>query len=141
MNGEIILQVGVKALLRNPEGKYLLMHRAQREAHVPPKWDIIGGRIDAGTTLYENLQREVMEEAGLVLTSPVRLLAAQDIRTIPERHVVRLTYFGEIEGEPRLSEEHTDWRWFTMEEIEALKLDELDKFFKELLDQGLFKNL
>ncbi len=36
------LQVGVKALLRNPEGKYLLARVSQEKyPEIGPKWDIV----------------------------------------------------------------------------------------------------
>jgi len=50
------LQVGVKALLRNKEGKYLLIRRSsEKYPEVGAKWDIVGGRINPGETLLENL--------------------------------------------------------------------------------------
>ncbi len=60
------LQVGVKILLKSKEGKYLLVKRsAEKYPEVGAKWDIVGGRIDPGSSLIDNLKREVMEETGL----------------------------------------------------------------------------
>jgi len=130
------LQVGVKVLLQNPEGKYLLIRRsAEKYPEVGARWDIVGGRIDPGTTLGENLKREIKEEVGLELEDEPRLVAAQDILRIPGRHVVRLTYIGKIQGEPILDGDHTEFGWFTIDEIK--KLDNLDIYFKELLDKDL----
>lgn len=94
-----------------------------------------GGRMNPGTTLMENLAREVMEETGLVMTSTPSLVAAQDILKWTDRHVVRLTYVGEVSGNPRLSEEHTEYRWFTFDEIKTL--ENLDSYFKALLGAGI----
>ena len=132
----MILQVGVKVLLKNKEGKFLLIRRNPKKyPDVGPQWDIVGGRIEPGASLLENLKREVREEVGLELFAPVELIAAQDIIR-PDRHVVRLTYTGEIEGEPKLDEESTEFKWFTGEEIKQLKDGQLDKYFKELLETG-----
>lgn len=129
----MLLQVGVKILLKNKQGKYLLARRNPKKyPDVGASWDIIGGRINAGTPLLENLKREVKEETGLELTLPVKLVAAQDILKSAERHVVRLTYLGEIQGEPVIDEEHLEAGWFSAAEI--TNLDSLDIFFKELLD-------
>ena len=115
------LQVGVKVLLRNPEGKYLLLRRsAKKYPEAGEQWDMVGGRIDPGTTLMENLAREVREEAGLSLTGDPRLVAAQDILRVPGRHVVRLTYIGAASGVPKLSEEHDEYQWFDLAEIAAV---------------------
>ncbi|MEK7093053.1 MAG: NUDIX domain-containing protein [Patescibacteria group bacterium] len=125
------LQVGVKVLLKNSEGKYLLMRRSAYEERGVGKWDFPGGRIDIGSTLTENLKREVSEETGLELSSEPRLIAAQDLMWT-DRHVVRLTYVGEADGTVQLSEEHDEHKWFSLDELR--KLDNLDQFLKKLLD-------
>lgn len=132
------LQVGVKILLKNPGGKYLLLRRnAQKYPEVGANWDIVGGRIDPGTPLLENLKREIQEETKLDLTQEPKLIAAQDILRITGRHVVRLTYVGEISGEPILNEDHDEYKWFEISEIKSLPPDQLDVYFKELLDRNL----
>ncbi len=122
-------------LLKNREGKYLLVRRSsEKYPEVGAKWDIVGGRIDPGSTLLENLKREVREEVSLDLTGEPALVAAQDILRVPGRHVVRLTYLGAIEGEPKLDGDNTEYRWFTIEELR--QLENLDIYFKELLEKG-----
>lgn len=141
------LQVGVKILLKNSEGKYLLVRRNPKKyPEVGAKWDIVGGRIIAGASLFDNLRREIKEEVGLNFTSEAKLIAAQDIISPPlnlplkkgekeeGRHVVRLTYIGEIDGNPVIDDDHLEARWFTGEEIK--KLEPLDGYFRELIEQG-----
>lgn len=131
------LQVGVKVLLQNSEGKFLLVKRSSdKYPEVGARWDIAGGRINPGQTLMENLKREVMEETKLYMTEEPKLVAAQDILRVPGRHVVRLTYIGRADGTPRLDDDHTEFGWFSLEEIR--KLDTLDIYFRELLKKGLF---
>ncbi len=130
------LQVGVKALLRNKEGKYLLLRRSpDKYPEAGAIWDIVGGRIDPGSALIENLKREIKEETGLELNDEPKLIAAQDILRVPGRHVVRLTYTAHIDGEPQLDKDHTEFKWFTREELKTL--ENLDGYFKELLDKGI----
>lgn len=144
----MILQVGVKILLKNSEGKYLLARRNPKKyPEVGPKWDIIGGRINPGSALIENLKREIKEEVGLDYQGLPKLVAAQDI-LVPgraesaaeplqiEKHVVRLTYAGEIEGQPQIDEESLEAKWFSPEELNNVPKAELDKYFNELLEQG-----
>ena len=132
------LQVGVKVLLKNSEGKYLLLKRSpEKYPEVENPWDIVGGRIDPGISLFENLKREVKEETSLSLEKEPRLVAAQDILKVADRHVIRLTYIGDIEGEPTLDEDHSEYKWFTVDELRGL--DGLDDFFEELLDSGDIK--
>lgn len=129
----MILQVGVKALLKNSEGKYLILHRsAEKYPEVKNPWDIPGGRIDAGSPLFENLKREIKEETGLELDSEPKLIAAQDILRA-DKHVVRLTYIGEIQGEPKIESEHDDYKWLTIGELK--ELSGLDSFVSEVINK------
>ncbi|MFA6006134.1 MAG: NUDIX hydrolase [Candidatus Paceibacterota bacterium] len=128
------LQVGVKILLKNKSGRYLLIRRNPKKyPEIGPKWDIVGGRIKPGTGLVPNLKREVKEETGLILKCKPTLVAAQDILRIPERHVVRLTYQGTIVGTPKIDSESLEYKWFTKEEIFKLSQKEIDIYFKELI--------
>jgi 8-oxo-dGTP diphosphatase len=126
------LQVGVKIVLRNKEGKILLLQRnpAKYPEVKGDMLDIVGGRIDIGTPLLENLKREIFEETKLTLIEEPKLIAAQDILRA-DKHVVRLTYVGYIEGEPILDEDHVAYKWLTVEE--AKNEPGLDQYFKAIL--------
>lgn len=131
------LQVGVKAIAKNKEGKYLLLHRSpEKYPGTNGSWDIVGGRIEPGNSLKDNLIREIREEVGLELRGEPRLIAAQDI--FPKsgnRHVVRLTYLIELDGEPMLdTSENIEYRWVTIDELKSWP--DLDVYLKELLNQG-----
>ena len=127
----MILQVGVKILLKNKEDKYLLVRRSsEKYREVGAVWDIVGGRIEAGTALLENLKREIFEETKLELIGEPKLIAAQDILKL-DKHVVRLTYIGEAQGDVILDEENTEYKWFRREEL--YQIEELDAYLKEVL--------
>ena len=133
---DIKLQVGVKIFLKNKEGKFLLLKRNKdKYRDVKGEWDIPGGRINPGEKLIDNLRREVREETQLEITSLPQLIFAQDI--IPgEKHVVRLTYLGETDGEPILdTEENTEYKWLTVEELKGQ--EKLDAYAKEVIDSYL----
>src|SRR3989338_4368941 len=130
------LKVGVKILLKNKEGKYLIVRRsAQMYPEVGPKWDIVGGRINPGSSLLENLIREVKEETSLDVAGIPRLVSAQDILRIEGKHIVRLTYEGEASGEVILSEEHSEYKWLTLEEVR--NVEPMDIYFNEVLMEYL----
>lgn len=127
------LQVGVKVLLKNKQDKYLLLERNfEKYPDVPrsDKWDIVGGRIEIGSSLLDNLKREIFEETKLALTERPRLIAAQDILR-PDKHVVRLTYTAGIEGEPVLDEDHSAYHWFSLDELK--QMSDLDQYAKEAM--------
>ncbi len=117
------LQVGVKVLIKNSKGQYLLMQRSQP---LPDgtSWDIPGGRINPDERLEDALSREVLEETGTTLTSVMTLLQAQDIFVEKAGlHVVRLTYATISEKEVALSDEHQNFRWVSLEEAKELPID------------------
>jgi len=136
----IILQVGVKVFLKNTDGKYLLLHRSsEKYKDTKGSWDIVGGRIDPGSSLLENLKREVLEETKLKITSEPKLIYAQDIiLTEKERHIVRLTFTALTDGEPILdTSENVEFVWLDVEELK--KQEDLDIYVKEILEKGLLK--
>ncbi len=136
MENKIKLQVGVKALLMNKEGQYLLLRRSlEKYPEISGRWDIVGGRIDRGSTLLDNLKREIKEETDLKLINEPRLIAAQDILRKEGYHVVRLTYIGDVEGSIVLDEEENDkYKWCSREEL--FETEDMDMYFRELLDKN-----
>jgi 8-oxo-dGTP diphosphatase len=129
-----MLQVGVKVILLNDHGHTLLLKRnPEKYPNIKHLWDLPGGRIQAGINLLENLQREVMEETGMTLRPGSIVFGAQDI-LLENKHIVRITYIGSANGTPKLSEEHVDFGWFTIEEMIAL--DGLDSYFSRLLSEN-----
>jgi 8-oxo-dGTP pyrophosphatase MutT (NUDIX family) len=133
----MILQVGVKALIQNAEGKFLVLARNfanYADINKKDAWDIPGGRINPGTPLIENLAREIMEETGLTLTTKPKLICAQDILRGEDKHVVRLTYFvGKLDGKVVLdTKEHSAFKWLSAGEIKAS--DDIDQYLREAVD-------
>ena len=133
----MILQVGVKAFIKNKDAKFLLLERnleKYQDMNRSNRWDIVGGRIDAESSLIDNLRREIFEETKLNLDISVtpKLIAAQDIMKA-DKHVVRLTYIAEANGDVILDDEHIGYQWLTLEELN--QLEDLDSYAKELLSQ------
>lgn len=129
------LQIGVKVLIKNSDGLYLLIQRAEP---LPDgtgiKWDIPGGRLKPGERLVEALAREVKEEVGVELRHGIQLLKAQDI-ILPDLnlhlHVVRLTYTSSLKDNIQLGTEHQTYMWATLPE--ALDLN-VDPYLREVLE-------
>lgn len=136
MQSEKYLQVGVKVILKNGKREVLLLRRNPKKyPEIGPTWDIVGGRIDVGIPLIENLKREVMEETKLEVMSEPVLLYAQDILNVerfPGRHVVRLTYVATTSGSPVIDEESLEYKWVPVSELK--NTENLDKYVKEIAD-------
>lgn len=133
----MLLQVGVKVLLKNSDGKYLLVKRsAVAYPNAICGWELVGGRITPGTTLLENLKREIKEETGITKVENIKLVAAQDILQVEGKHIVRLTYVADTRNEQVvLDSENTEFAWVTKDELK--NLEGLDPYLGELvkLDQ------
>lgn len=129
------LQVGVKVLIEKG-GRYLFLRRSQAFKAGPQKWDIPGGRIEADEPLDQALAREVSEETGLVLSSSLELLAAQDIfASDKDLHVVRLTYLTRLdhsEGDVKISDEHDDYKW--MSKADILAEEHVDSYLRDVVE-------
>jgi ADP-ribose pyrophosphatase YjhB (NUDIX family) len=134
---QIKLQVGVKIFLKNKDNKFLLVKRnPEKYKNVKGSWDIVGGRINPGTKLIENLRREVMEETGLEIMSQPRLLCAQDIIPNEQKHVVRLSYVGTTDGDLVLdTKENIDYKWLSLKEL--LSQEDLDYYVKEIVEKNI----
>ncbi len=120
------LQIGVKLLVKNAKGQYLLLRRAGHES-LNDVWDIPGGRIEPSETLAAALVREVKEEIGVDISGQPQLIAAQDIFPAnADVHVIRLTYLVvEDVTIGSLSEEHSEARYFECASARDLSIDPL----------------
>ena len=129
------IQVGVKIFLKNIEGKYLLLKRSSKKyAKAIGSWDIVGGRINYGTKLIDNLRREVKEETQLEITNEPVLICAQDIISDTYGHIVRLTYVGKSDGKIVLDEqENTEYKWLSIDEMKSQ--EDLDVYVAEVIER------
>lgn len=73
-----LFHVGIKALVKNDEGKYLLLqvNPEKLSGDQSAYWDIPGGRIEEGHTVGETLEREVREELGVDIAGKPQFFTA-----------------------------------------------------------------
>lgn len=112
--------VGVKGVVVK-DGKVLLLKKSGEEGF----WEVPGGRIDGNETLQETLTRELQEE--LPNIQNIRINTVLDAyrlhKDIVEDVSLTLIFFevhADFEGDPQISEEHSEWRW--AEKDEALSI-------------------
>ena len=135
MNDKFKLQIGVKAIIYDPEQQtFLALKRcSDQELERSESYDVPGGRIENNEDLFDALKRESREEVGLSLDtySECDLLTAATIVSRPHLQIVRITYgvpgFIDI-GEVKTSEEH---------DAAALLPLETDDSFHPLLNEAL----
>lgn len=100
-----------KAVLYKKD-KVLLVKRSSYMKKHAGEWDLPGGHIIEGEDMEDGLLREVWEETGLRIKDPVKLHSNGND-----------TYYkAELpDSEVKLSDEHTEYELFTLDEIEELK--------------------
>lgn len=88
-------------------------------------WEFPGGNIEWGELPEKAAARECKEETGITPKeiSFLGITSATYKKEENEKHSIYLVYSGKcIEDVVTLSEEHTEYRWLTLEELKYLKL-------------------
>lgn len=70
--------LAVTAVIRNQDGKYLVLKRHPREIAFPEHYCFPGGKVDGGDSIEETLVKEIKEESGLVM-KPGKILVLRVI--------------------------------------------------------------
>lgn len=120
--------LSVKAIVRDADGRCLLLRRSAASQGNAGKWDLPGGKLDPGERVDQTLCREVVEETGLTISVCRVAGAAQS--ELRDRTVVYLILEAYLEsGQVRLSEEHDDSAWVTLSELPKMDLAEQFRAF------------
>ena len=139
------LRVGCSAAILDAAREKVLLTRRTDNG----QWCLPGGAMESGESAAEACEREVLEETGLsirvtrlvgVYSHPDQLVIYPDGN---KAHIVALHFEADvISGEPGLSNETTDFGYFTLREIEGLEMlgrhkerviDTLEKYSEALI--------
>jgi len=97
------------------DGKVLLLRRATPPRTFAPP----GGKLEVGEDPLVGLRREVAEETGLEVDIVGVAHTWYGRVTSGDDPLLCINYLATSgSGEPRLSEEHTDWQWVARAELE-----------------------
>ncbi len=120
------------ALIRNHEGKLLILKMPKNRGVFPGKWGIVGGGIEEGELIDQALRREVREEVGLVIEDIEPFWFFDDERerlsedgTTESVYMIYLLFDCLVRsGEIRLNEEWEKYEWVSAEELTKYDLNE-----------------
>jgi 8-oxo-dGTP pyrophosphatase MutT (NUDIX family) len=115
----------VKIGVRNPEGKYLLSRREDKEGvYARGLWDTIGGKVEAGESPYMALLREIGEEAQGIKVSGIKFLDKGIVEDIIGGCPLKTELFMFL---GRTATEIRDIRFTESQEAGFFRLDEIIK--------------
>lgn len=128
------LRLGCSAAIFDEQGRVLLTKRTDNG-----QWCLPGGAVEAGESVAEGCEREVLEETGLsvrvkrlvgVYSHPDQLTVYPDGNKF---HIIVLHFEAEtIGGELGLSDETSDYGYFRVEDLEGLEM--LGRHKERILD-------
>ncbi len=129
------IRLGCSAAIFDESRQKVLLTRREDNG----QWCMPGGAVEAGESVAEACAREVWEEVGLrvrilrlvgVYSDPHRLVVYRDGNKI---QTVALHFEAEImDGEPGLSEEVTEFGYFSVEEAQLFEM--LGNHYERLVD-------
>ena len=106
-----------KVVLVNSKNEVLFLKRSNYSKKHAGDWDLPGGHLKSNESLLRGLKREVFEETKIHLVEAATLGIKDNLNF----------FFAKYNNEPiKISHEHTDYRFFTEEELDK------DDLFQEV---------
>jgi 8-oxo-dGTP diphosphatase len=115
-----------RAIITNKRKEILIIKRVACSAYMPCKWELPGGKLDVGQDISNALEREVLEETGLVVI-PIDKVAYWHSEIVPAGKYKGLPYIvlvgvvKNVGGRVSMSKEHRDFKWLPVRK--ALQMD------------------
>lgn len=106
------LSLGVRGLVVDDEDRILLV----RHTYVPG-WYFPGGGVKRREAVLDSLNRELMEEVGVVPTEPAQLFGLYSNSIGYRSDHVALFVIREFEHQPRSNAEIAEWGFFAMDAL------------------------
>jgi 8-oxo-dGTP diphosphatase len=113
--------LSVKVIIKDDEGRCLLLKRSLNSKGNPGRWEPPGGKINQNESFDSALLREVAEETGLTIS--IQHAVGTSESELPKLKVVHLILEGRIEsGKLHLSEEHDAYVWVNPSNLISMDL-------------------
>ena len=125
----------MRGIIKNDNDEILVLRRHPKSRPNPHKWELPGGKVDPGEFFDEALIREIKEETSLDGKIGDFCEAVQDDYA-HKRTVQIIMYLKDLKGEVKISDEHDDWMWASLDKIKEL---ELSTAFEKVLKKKNWK--
>lgn len=113
--------LSAKAVIRDEEGRCLILKRSRTSRGNPGRWDFPGGKVETGERFEESLAREIREETGLEVSIGRVVGHAQS--ESPDAKIAYIILEARSKaGTVTLSEEHEEYRWIDVASLGSVDL-------------------
>ena len=121
----------MRGIIKNDDGEILILKRHPKSRTDPDTWELPGGKVENGEFFDEALLREIKVETNLDCKVGDLAIAIQHDYPF-KRTVQMIMYLDDVKGEVKISDEHTDARYASIDEIKTLTLSGcLEKVLKK----------
>ncbi len=121
----------MRGIIKNDDGEILILKRHPKSRTDPDTWELPGGKVENGEFFDDALLREIKEETNLDCKVGDLAIAIQHDYPF-KRTVQMIMYLDDVKGEVKISDEHTDARYASIDEIKTLTLSGcLEKVLKK----------
>ncbi len=109
----------------------LVVKRHPKSKTDPGMWELPGGKVEKGEYFVDALVREIKEETDLDVDVGDFCEALQN--DYPHKRTVQIMmYLENVRGDVKISDEHTEWMWASLEKIKTLdKSTSFEKLLKK----------
>ena len=142
----IIKRTNIAVLIRNKEGKFLLIKRCDKDDSKAGFWELPSGGVDTGEDVINATIRETKEETGISLKGVKLILVDQeDYRFKTSKGYIKQvnehTFLVNLQPTPKvvLSKEHIDFMWIGLKELDDVYDDKDDLIYKRI--KRIFKRI